>query len=220
MGYEKAISYESSRQLELEKSRKTAWIIAAVAIGLASLSTVAIFLMLPLKTVVPYVIKENTLTGETRIVTMIDKKTLKTDEATDKFFASDYVKKREQYYYDVLAKDYYQTLLYSAPQVQKEYQTIYEGEKGRDKLLSNNYKVEVKILGVVLSESAGTNVATVRAKMTTKDSRTNTAGDTTYFTSTVAYEYQPNKEMSEEDRLLNPLGFTVLTYRKDREVKQ
>lgn len=218
--YRKAIEYEDARQLELIKSKKIAWIIASIAVMLNVLSISAIFLMLPLKTVVPYVIKENVVTGETRIVTMLDKKTLATDEATDKFFASDYVKKREQYYYNILEKDYYHVLLYSDKQVQNEYQSIYSGEKGRDKLLSNNFKVEVEILAVVLDQSAGTKIAQVRSKVTTIDLDSATEGITSFLTSTLAYEYQPNKEMKEEDRLLNPLGFTVLTYRKDREVQQ
>ena len=220
MNHKKAIEYEESRAAELISSRKIAWIIASVAVVLTTLSTSVIFLMLPLKTVVPYVIKENVITGETRIVTMLDKRTLTTDEATDKFFASDYVKKREQYHYNILAKDYYQVLLYSDPQVQREYASIYSGEQGRDKLLSNNFKVEVEILGVVLSQSSGTKIATVRSKITTSDLHSNIKGITSFLSSTIAYELQPNKQMSEEDRLLNPLGFTVLTYRKDREVKQ
>lgn len=220
MRYEKAIEYEELRQLELMKSRKVAWIIASIAVIVSILLAATLFLLMPLKTVVPYVIKENVSTGETRIVTMIDKKTLSTDEATDKFFASDYVKKREQYYYNILAKDYYQVLLYSADTVQKEYQSIYQGEQGRDKILSNKFKVEVKILGIVLGESAGTPIATVRSKITTLDLNGATEGIVSYITSTIAYEYQPNKEMKEEDRLINPLGYTVVSYRKDREVKQ
>ncbi len=220
MSYDKAIEYEDNRQLELIASRKNAWIIASVAVIVSILLAATLFLLMPLKTVVPYVIKENVMTGETRIVTMLNKTTLTTDEATDKFFASDYVKKREQYYYDILAKDYYQVLLYSDTNVQLEYQSIYNGDQGRDKILSNKFKVEVEILSVVLGESSGTNIATVRSKITTLDLHSTTQGITKFITSTIAYEFQPEKEMKEEDRLINPLGYTVLSYRKDREVKQ
>jgi len=220
VSYDKAIEYEDNRQLELIASRKNAWIIASVAVIVSILLAATLFLLMPLKTVVPYVIKENVMTGETRIVTMLNKTTLTTDEATDKFFASDYVKKREQYYYDILAKDYYQVLLYSDTNVQLEYQSIYNGDQGRDKILSNKFKVEVEILSVVLGESSGTNIATVRSKITTLDLHSTTQGITKFITSTIAYEFQPEKEMKEEDRLINPLGYTVLSYRKDREVKQ
>jgi len=220
MGYDKAIEYEDARQIELINSRKNAWIFATFLALIVSILAASLFLLIPLKTVVPFVIKENVMTGETRIVTMINKTTLTTDEATDKFFASDYVKKREQYYYDILAKDYYQVLLYSNSATQQKYRSIYNGEKGRDKLLSNQFKVEVEILGVVLSQSSGTSIATVRSKITTLDVHSATKGITSFITSTIAYEFQPDKEMKEEDRLLNPLGFTVLTYRKDNEVNQ
>ena len=97
---------------------------------------------------------------------------------------------------------------------------IYGEEQGRDKILSDKFKVEVKILSVVLGESAGVKYATVRSKLTTLDLSNAIAGVTSFITSTLSYDYEPNKQMKEEDRLINPLGFTVLTYRKDREVKQ
>lgn len=220
MSFEKNIEIEDSRMLELYKSKKIAWIYTSIFATISVILAIVILRMMPLKTVVPYVIKENMVTGETRIVTMLDKETLTTVESTDKFFTSDYTKKREEYYYDILAKDYYQVMLYSNENVQKEYKSIYTGENARDKILHNKYKVEVEILSVVLGESAGTKIATIRSKIKTVDLQSKTKGITKFITSTLAYEFQPNKVMSEEDRLLNPLGFTVLTYRKDREVNQ
>ena len=217
---EDAIDYESFKISELLKSRRNAWIFASVlaVITLLSISTLAY--IMPLKTVVPYVIKENVITGETRIVTALDKKTLTTDEATDKFFTSDYVKKREQYYYDVLAKDYYQVLLESSPATQKDYKAIYTGDNSRDKLLNNRYKVETTIVSIVLSESSGSKIATVRSSSVTIDIESNVKSNQTYNVSTLSYTYDPNKLMKEEDRMINPLGFTVLSYRKDREISQ
>ena len=216
----KGIDYEVFMMEEVIKSRRNAWIMASVSWLLTFVLGLTLFFLFPLKTVVPYVIKENVVTGETRIVTMLDKKILTTDEATDKHFLSEYVRKREQYYYDVLADDYYNVLLFSSETVQKEYQSIYSGEQSRDKLLSNKFKVEVKILSVVLGTSSGTKIATVRSKITTLDLHTSTKGIDTLLTSTIAYEYQPDKKMKVKDRMLNPLGFTVLTYRKDKEVAQ
>jgi type IV secretion system protein VirB8 len=216
----KGINYEAFMMDELIMSRRNAWIVAAVSwlVTVISLSTLA-FLM-PLKTVVPYVIKENVTTGETRIITALDQRTLKTDEATDKFFAGDYVKKREQYYYDILTKDYYQVLLYSNLSTQKDYQAIYAGDKSRDKILGNKYKVETTIISVVLSESSGSKIATVRSSSVTIDIASKIKSDQTYNVSTISYEYDSSKIMKEEDRMINPLGFTVLTYRKDREITQ
>ena len=218
--HKKDINYEAFMIEEVLDSRKKAYIGAGVATVIAILAMGTLFFLMPLKTVVPYVIKENVITGDTRIISALDKETLKPKEVTDKHFASDYIKKREQYYYDILEKDYYQVLLYSNESTQKEYQSIYQGEKSRDKILTNKYKVETTIISVVLSESAGLKVATIRSKNVTIDTTSLIKSNETYIVSTISYMYDPNKFMKEEDRLLNPLGFTVLTYRKDRETKQ
>ncbi len=217
--YKKARSYTTDIQKEITDSRKVAWIIATIAIIVAVIALIAVVLLVPLKTVVPYVIKENTITGETRIVTALDTKTLQTDEATDKFFTSNYVKKREEYYYDIVAKDYYEVMLSSSPQVQKEYAKIYTGKQSRDKLLGRNFKVETTILSVVLGTSSSMKTATIRSKSVTIDRETGIESNEVYNVHTLSYKFNGARNMIEKDRLINPLGFIVLTYRKDREVK-
>lgn len=215
----KARSYTTEIQKEIIDSRKVAWVVATVAVIVAVIAVIAVVLLVPLKTVVPYVIKENTTTGETRIITALDTKTLQIDEAVDKFSTSNYVKKREEYYYDLIAKDYYEVMLSSSPPVQKEYAKIYTGKQSRDKLLGKNFKVKTTILSVVLGTSSSIKTATIRSKSVTIDRETGIESNEVYHVHTLSYEFDGNRDMIEKDRLINPLGFMVLTYRRDREVK-
>jgi len=214
------LSYETSIRYLIEKSNKRAWFVAWVAVLLAVLMGGLIAYMLPLKKVEPYVIRVDKTTGMTELVTAVDKKSLTPDEAMDKYFASNYVKTRESYYYDFLSQDYIYVQLLSNNKVANEYRTIYQGENARDKILSSDFEVRGKILSVVLGESAGTKTATIRIKLTKKDLRTNNIIETITKVVTLSYDYYPESLETEEERLMNPLGFKVLSYRIDNEVTE
>ncbi len=217
---QEGLSYETSIRYLVEKSNKRAWLVAWIAIFLAVLMGGLIAYMLPLKKVEPYVIKVDTTTGMTKLVSAINKKTLEPDEAMNKYFASSYVKKRESYYYDFLEQDYIYVQLLSNNQVANEYRNLYKGEAARDKTLSNDFEVRGKILSVVLGESADTKTSTIRIKLIKKDLRTNNILQTVTKVVTLSYDYYPETLETEEERLMNPLGFKVLSYRIDNEVSE
>ncbi|EKK8061363.1 type IV secretion system protein [Campylobacter jejuni] len=213
-----AIDYEASFRYLIEKSNKRAWLIAFISIFIAIISIIAVVLLTPLKTIEPYVIRVDNTTGMVDILTMLDEKEIKANEALDKYFISTYVKAREGYYYDLLNQDYLLTQLMSSEKVANEYRALYEGDNARDQILKNSNEVSVQILSIVLGESNGVKTATVRAIITTKNL---TSKGTTQATKaiTLSYDYILAKA-SEENRFLNPLGFKVLTYRIDDEVAQ
>ncbi|EAJ9272322.1 type IV secretion system protein [Campylobacter jejuni] len=192
--------------------------IAFISIFIAIISIIAVVLLTPLKTIEPYVIRVDNTTGMVDILTMLDEKEIKANEALDKYFISTYVKAREGYYYDLLNQDYLLTQLMSSEKVANEYRALYEGDNARDQILKNSNEVSVQILSIVLGESNGVKTATVRAIITTKNL---TSKGTTQATKviTLSYDYILAKA-SEENRFLNPLGFKVLTYRIDDEVAQ
>ncbi|ELZ6613470.1 type IV secretion system protein, partial [Campylobacter jejuni] len=93
-----AIDYEASFRYLIEKSNKRAWLIAFISIFIAIISIIAVVLLTPLKTIEPYVIRVDNTTGMVDILTMLDEKEIKANEALDKYFISTYVKAREGYY--------------------------------------------------------------------------------------------------------------------------
>ncbi|EHT8128959.1 type IV secretion system protein, partial [Campylobacter jejuni] len=164
-----AIDYEASFRYLIEKSNKRAWLIAFISIFIAIISIIAVVLLTPLKTIEPYVIRVDNTTGMVDILTMLDEKEIKANEALDKYFISTYVKAREGYYYDLLNQDYLLTQLMSSEKVANEYRALYEGDNARDQILKNSNEVSVQILSIVLGESNGVKTATVRAIITTKN---------------------------------------------------
>ncbi|EOD9469189.1 virB8 family protein [Campylobacter coli] len=196
---------------------KRAWLIAFVSIFIAIISIVAVVLLTPLKTIEPYVIRVDNTTGMVDILTMLDEKEISSNEALDKYFISQYVKAREGYYYELLNQDYLLTQLMSSEKVANEYRAWYEGENARDQILKNSNEVNVQILSIVLGNSNGIKTSTIRAKIITKNLNTRGLSESTKVI-TLSYDYILAKA-SEENRILNPLGFKVTNYRIDEEIR-
>ena len=202
------ITYESSIRYLVEKSNQRAWVVAFAAVCVSVLSIMAITFMLPLKTVEPYVIRVDNTTGMVDIIT-----------ALDKYFTSKYVKAREGYFYNLLQEDYILTQILSSPEVAKDYIRLYEGSNSRVEVLQNKEEISIDIVSVTLGVSAGIKTATIRfnakQRLVGSDSYQNSAK-----IATLSYDYSPQSLSNEDERLKNPLGFKVLTYRIDEEVKR
>ncbi|EAJ2899345.1 virB8 family protein [Campylobacter jejuni] len=215
--FNSAMDYEASFRYLIDKSNKRAWLIAFVSIFIAIISIVAVVLLTPLKTIEPYVIRVDNTTGMVDILTMLDEKEISSNEALDKYFISQYVKAREGYYYELLNQDYLLTQLMSSEKVANEYRAWYEGENARDQILKNSNEVNVQILSIVLGNSNGVKTSTIRAKIITKKLNTRGLSESTKVI-TLSYDYILAKA-SEENRILNPLGFKVTNYRIDEEIR-
>ncbi|EPJ0938835.1 virB8 family protein [Campylobacter coli] len=215
--FNSAMDYEASFRYLIDKSNKRAWLIAFVSIFIAIISIVAVVLLTPLKTIEPYVIRVDNTTGMVDILTMLDEKEISSNEALDKYFISQYVKAREGYYYELLNQDYLLTQLMSSEKVANEYRAWYEGENARDQILKNSNEVNVQILSIVLGNSNGVKTSTIRAKIITKNLNTRGLSESTKVI-TLSYGYILAKA-SEENRILNPLGFKVTNYRIDEEIR-
>ncbi|EAH6417156.1 type IV secretion system protein [Campylobacter coli] len=215
--FNSAMDYEASFRYLIDKSNKRAWLIAFISIFIAIISIVAVVLLTPLKTIEPYVIRVDNTTGMVDILTMLDEKEISSNEALDKYFISQYVKAREGYYYDLLNQDYLLTQLMSSEKVANEYRAWYEGENARDQILKNSNEVNVQILSIVLGNSNGVKTSTIRAKIITKNLNTRGLSESTKVI-TLSYDYILAKA-SEENRILNPLGFKVTNYRIDEEIR-
>lgn len=214
-----SMQYEASIRYLVEKSNKRAWLVAFLSFIVATLSVVAVALLTPLKSVEPYVIRVNDTTGMVDIITSLDKKDITQNEALDKYFVSTYIKTREGYFYDLLQQDYIKTQILSSPKVSDEYVALYTGERARNDVLKNKFEVRIHINSVVLGDSAGMKVATVRFKEETIDLSSKTSTMTSKI-ATLSYDYSPDEPVNEQERLENPLGFKVLTYRIDTEINK
>jgi type IV secretion system protein VirB8 len=214
-----ALDFEQSVAYLVAVSNKRAWTVAFVSMAVALLLILILFLLMPLKTVVPYVIRYDSTTGHTDIATILTEQNLHVDEAVSKYFVSHYVKMRESYYFETLQQDYDLVQLFGTQPVNDEYRLIYSGANSRDARLGDTALERAEIVSVVLGESADIYTATVRIKILRYDKKSMSSSprERTKVV-TLSYEYAPGKTMKEVYRLNNPLGFRILSYRIDDEV--
>jgi type IV secretion system protein VirB8 len=209
-----ALSWETSRVQQLERSERRAWTVAALSAVTVLLSWLAIVFMMPLKEAVPYVIRVDNATGVPDIVTTLKEKGVAGDEVMDKFWVARYVRAHETYDWYSLQEEYEAVNLLSSPGVAADYNKRFEGDEALDKKFGNSVRVTVAIASIVLN---GKGVATVRFS---KRIRTLADGreDTSQWVATIAYEYRGTAKLRENMRLTNPFGFQALTFRLDEEV--
>lgn len=216
-----AISYEASIRYLVEKSNRRAWLIAFLSIFISIISVTAVVFLTPLKSVEPYVIRVDNTTGMVDIITSVNQTEFVSDnEALDKYFTTSYVKIREGYFYNILQNDYTTVQIWSSPEVSSDYLKIYEGDNSRVDILKNRTEIDVEINSVTLGNSNGMKMATIRFNQIYKDAKSRTITNKKAKIVTLAYDYSPQTLTNEQERLENPLGFKVLTYRIDDEVER
>ncbi|USP02385.1 virB8 family protein [Bartonella taylorii] len=211
--------YEESRGLERElinefiRSRRTAWR-AAGAIGIFGLFGMicgVVGFSQPAPT--PLVLRVDNATGAVDVISVMREHETSYGEVVDRYWLNQYVLNRETYDYDTIQLNYDTAALLSAPTVQQEFYKIYDGENARDKVLSNKARITVKVRSI---QPNGRGQATVR--FTTQQHDSNGAvGPKQHQIATIGYTYV-SAPMKSSDRLLNPLGFQITSYRADPEV--
>ena len=79
--------------------------------------------------------------------------------------------------------------------------------------------MKIDINSVVLGESNGIKTSTIRFNEESVDVSSKISTKTAKI-ATLSYDYAPNELITEQERLENPLGFKVLTYRVDIEISR
>ncbi|WP_037586960.1 virB8 family protein [Stenoxybacter acetivorans] len=210
-----AAAFEQSEIERVKKTNKIAWRIAIGSLVITALSVVAVVGLTPLKQVQPFVIRVDNNTGATDIVTVVKQREQSYGEVIDKYWLAQYVRQREGYDWQTIQDSYDTTMLLSSPPIQQEFAKIYsDNPQAPHKILKDAFKVVVNIKTISF---IGT-TAQVRfdKKMIPISGDTSRTFPPQPLIATIAYEYS-DQPLAEKDRLINPLGFQVMSYRVDPE---
>ncbi len=196
---------------ELIRARRAAWRVAGLAMVLVVVALGALVALLPLKRVEPYVVRVDNATGMAEVVSVLREEPQTYGEVVDKYWLNKYVLSRESYDYETVQSTYDTTVLLSRPDVQREFQSLYDGPNARDKVLSNRVRFIVKVRSITPAKDTAV-VRFVRIRQSGDGSDDVEES----LVATIGFEYVA-APMREEDRLVNPLGFQVTSYRVDPE---
>ena len=199
---------------QLERSRRTAWIVAAIAAVIALLLAIALVILLPLKTVEPYTLLVDRETGYVEELAPLERQVIAPDAALTRSFLVQYVIARESFDIDNLSEDYRKVTLWSAGDARQAYMAGVQVSNPLSPLATYPRRTLVRV-EVRSVSSLGADRSLVRFSTIRQDPGAQPMPPM-HWAAIVFYRYT-GAEMSAADRMLNPLGFQVNRYRKDAE---
>lgn len=218
------VSFELTLAERARKSERRAWLVAWSAIVMSLILAGGYFLFLPLKEKVPYLVMADPYTGTASVARLsgnFQDRDVTTEEAINKSNVAQFVLARESYDSGLVGQRNWRTTLSMAgPAVAPAYTALHaESNPARPfRLYGGARAVRTRILSIVLiggGEGRRPTGATVRFQRSVYEKGRGTSQPLDSKIATMEFTYNPDLRLSEEDRLLNPLGFRVTNYRVD-----
>ncbi|MGD6739550.1 virB8 family protein (plasmid) [Photobacterium leiognathi subsp. mandapamensis] len=206
-------NFEKDRVLYVKKQNKIAWRIAGGACFITVLALGAMASMLPLKTIAPYVIRVDNVTGAVDIVNPMADHQSSYDEKLNKFWVQQFIYARESYDWANVGINVERVKMLSNTTVFDQFIHFFYSEKAPINVFQDNYSIKVNILGTNFIETDNKVFAQTRYTKTVIDNNGKPVDSypVTNWQATSTFNY--DKEIirkAEED--INPLGFQITSY--------
>jgi len=212
--YAEARSWSSDKGEELLRSRRTAWIIAGAVTCVAILEALALIAMLPLKTVVPYTVLVDRNTGFAQVLEGETIPSIKPQSALTQSLLAQYVVARETFDINSIQSQYRKVALWSGGNARREYLALMPAENPNSPV--NRYGRATTVETHIESVTPTAPDTALLRFFTERRRQGQPTGERDYWVSLVRYRFS-GEPMAIEDRLVNPLGFQVVHYRRDQE---
>lgn len=212
--YREAGSWATDQIEGLRKSRRIAWWVAAAAVVVAVSEAIALIVLMPLKTVVPYTLMVDRTTGFVQALKPLDPGQITPDRSLVQSMLVQYVISRESFDIATLQANYEKTGLWSAERARSDYLNLMRASNldGPLTLYPRSSIVETRVKSVSRLDAQS---ALVRFETVRRDEGGQHQPPLPWV-AIVRYRFS-GEPMSAEDRFLNPLGFQVVDYRRDPE---
>lgn len=213
---EAAAEFEKSKIEEIKFSRKIAWSVAGFSGVIGVLGVVCALVALLHRTEPePTILQVDKSTGATTVMRSVRDSQDHYNEVINKYWLATYVRRREGYDWFTISEDFEAVKLMSDSDAEKEYiQKVYLPSSPLT-LLKETGKIKVEIISIAFFGE------TAQIRYTSE--KLNPSGENMdgspvqKWIATVAYQFKPSLQMTEQQRLTNPLGFRVVSYRVDPE---
>lgn len=206
------------RYLSATLSRNRWMLVGVLALTLATFQAIALVGLTPLKTIEPFVIREEVNSGTVTVLRPVkDSASLSENEALRKYFLNRYIVTRETFDPTDVETNYNNVLLMTDSAAGRDF-VQYAGH-GNPASPINVYGPK-RIKRFIRTRSISfidAHTATVRFAAFEKQS--DAPEKISYWIATVAYRFV-NSPAGEDERLVNPLGFLITSYRVDQETSR
>lgn len=207
------------------RSERRAWTVAMSALFVALLLLGGYFYLLPLRQKVPYLVMADAYTGTSTVARLagdFNDNTITASEAVSRSNVAHFILARESYDYALIRlRDWTTVYTMSAPAVAAAYTQLH-GARNPDSpynVYGKSRAIRVSILSIQLLGDGNptSRGATVRFQRSLYDEATSVSRPLDSKIATLAFTYKANLSMDEKDRIENPLGFQVTSYRVDND---
>jgi type IV secretion system protein VirB8 len=153
-------------------------------------------------------------------MTRIKERDISTQDALAHSLAAHYVRLREGYNYFSLQRDYDDVQLFNSDSVNKDYLDGFNSDQAPDVIFNKaEYVVYIDIISNVhASATAPDHLATLRIRRTIRRIADNSV-KTDVWNIRLTYRYLPRKQLTDSQREVNPMGFIVTSYQRDKELR-
>jgi len=220
------VSFELTLSEQSRRSERRAWGVAWSAVAMSVLLACGYLLFLPLKERVPYLVMADPYTGTASVARLagnFNDRDVTMEEAINKSNVAQFVLARESYDSGLIGQRNWRTTLSMAgPAVAPAYIALHaEHNPERPfRIYGTGRSVRARVLSIVLigsGEGRRPSGATVRFQRSLFDKSSGRAEPLDARIATLEFTYNADLRLSDEDRLLNPLGFRVTNYRVDND---
>jgi len=214
--FDEARRWDQDRLKSAERSKRVAWTVAILATTVAIAASTAVAALAPLKTVEPYVVRVNQATGAVDVMTgLTGERGVTYNEAVSKSFLAQYVRAREGYLPPAAQENFQFVTILSTPDEQQRWADLYRATNPESPqvLVGSAGSATVLIRNITFINDKVANVRFSKTVRLGQDVKT------TDWIATLTFAYT-KAPMLESDRIRNPLGFQVESYRADPEISQ
>lgn len=209
-----AASWAADRDRLRERSQKRAWVLTWILAAVALVEGMALLSLAPLKAIVPYTILVDRQTGFATELDPARPARLGSDEALTRSLLVQYVAAREGFSIGSVRADYRKVMSWSSGPARDSYARQMSASNPESPLTryprSSVLEVHPKSVSELEEGSALVRFDVVRID---DGGRTWPAVP---YAAVIRYAFAP-RQMTVEERFLNPLGFEVSRYRRDPE---
>ena len=220
----KSVNFELTIADIAKRSERRAWWVAFTAIAMALIIAGGYFYMLPLKQKVPYLVMADAYTG-TATVARLDgdfaMRGITTREAVNRSNVAHFVLARESYDLALVnLRDWKTVQTMASSGVKAEYTAMFSSNNPDSwaKQYGQDQSIRVKLLSIQLiggSEGVTPRGATVRFQRSLFNKSNGATRSLDNKIAMIEFTYKQNLEMNDQNRVENPLGFWVTSYRVD-----
>ena len=212
--YAQSESWAQDVQGALRASRQRAYWVAGAAVLVAMLEAIALVALAPLKTIVPYTITVDRQTGAIEIASGIRPGPLSQDVAVVQAFLAQYVLARETFDVTDLQDEYQKVAAWTSGPARDQY--LREMARTNPQSPINLYDTATMVKVTVKSISPLSRTSALVRFDAERNNGGNAPTERRAYTAVIGFQFTGHSVRS-EDRFLNPLGFQVISYRRDAE---